>query len=100
MALLEDLKKTTEKATGWHRPAADQLCGLGRPGKVGVFRFADDGFVPNHPSWPLVILWRAVRLPRSVDPAAVFEDLFERNGWGDSWRGDVYDYLHYHSRIP
>ena len=27
------------------------------------------------------------------------EDIFERNGWGDSWRGDIYDYLHYHSRI-
>jgi uncharacterized protein YjlB len=41
---------------------------------------------------------RAVMLPRSLDPAAVFEDLFERNGWGDSWRGEIYDYLHFHSR--
>jgi uncharacterized protein YjlB len=44
-------------------------------------------------------LWRAVRLPRSLDPAAVFEDIFQSNGWTDSWRDGVYDYLHYHSRI-
>jgi uncharacterized protein YjlB len=27
------------------------------------------------------------------------EDLFESNGWADSWRDGIYDYLHYHSRI-
>jgi uncharacterized protein YjlB len=27
------------------------------------------------------------------------EDLFENNGWGDSWRNGIYYYLHYHSRI-
>jgi uncharacterized protein YjlB len=29
----------------------------------------------------------------------VFEELFESNGWGDSWRDGIYDYVHYHSRI-
>jgi uncharacterized protein YjlB len=38
-------------------------------------------------------------LPRTLDPAAVMEELFESNGWGDSWRNGIYDYLHYHSRI-
>jgi uncharacterized protein YjlB len=33
------------------------------------------------------------------DEAAVFEDLFEANGWGDTWRDGIYDYVHYHSRI-
>lgn len=33
------------------------------------------------------------------DPAAVIEDLFAVNGWLRSWRGEVYDYVHYHSRI-
>jgi uncharacterized protein YjlB len=99
MSLLEDLKKTTEKITGWKRPAKAQLDTLLRPGKVGALRFKDDGATPNHPRWPLLVFWRAVRLPRSLDPAAVFEDIFQRNGWTDSWRDGVYDYLHYHSRI-
>jgi uncharacterized protein YjlB len=28
----------------------------------------------------------------------VFEELFESNGWGDSWRNGIYAYGHYHSR--
>ena len=39
-----------------------------------------------------------VRLPDLLDPAAVFEDLFESNGWGDMWRDGIYDWVHYHSR--
>jgi uncharacterized protein YjlB len=35
----------------------------------------------------------------SLDPAAVIEDLFEANGWGDTWRNGIYDYVHYHSKI-
>ena len=38
-------------------------------------------------------------MPRTLDPAAVIEDVFDRNGWGDGWRNGIYDYLHYHSRI-
>ena len=37
--------------------------------------------------------------PESLDPGAIFEDLFKSNGWNDSWRNGVYDYVHYHSRI-
>ncbi len=96
--MLEDLKKSTERLTGWRRPDAGTLATLLRDGRVGTFYFRDDGLIPNHPRWPLIILWRAVRLPRSLDPAAVFEDLFERNGWGGGWRGGIYDYVHYHSR--
>jgi uncharacterized protein YjlB len=40
-----------------------------------------------------------VRLPRKLDPAAVLEDLLASNGWRDSWRNGVYDFLHYHSQI-
>jgi uncharacterized protein YjlB len=41
----------------------------------------------------------ACRFQNALDPAALFEELFARNGWKDSWRDGVYDYLHYHSRI-
>jgi uncharacterized protein YjlB len=64
-----------------------------------MFRFRDDGKIPNHPRWPVIVFWSAVQLPRTLDPAAVMEDLFESNGWGDSWRNGIYDYLHYHSCI-
>jgi uncharacterized protein YjlB len=33
-----------------------------------------------------------------LDPAAVFEELFGSNGWGNTWRDGIYDYVHYHSR--
>jgi uncharacterized protein YjlB len=98
MPLLEDLKKTTEKLTGWQRPTPMQLAHLPRRSKANVYRFRDDGLIPNHPLWPVIIYRRAVRFPRRIDPAAVMEDIFDRNGWGDSWRDGIYDYLHYHSR--
>jgi uncharacterized protein YjlB len=97
MNLLEDVKRITEKATGWKRPDDPQP--LLRERKPQSYRFKDDGLIPNHPKWPLVIYKSAIRLPENLDPAAVFEELFESNGWGDSWRDGIYDYAHYHSRI-
>lgn len=99
MPMLEDVKKIAEKVTGWSRPKPSALSGLIRERKASTFRFKDDGIMPNHPQWPLVIYRGAVRLPDDLDPAAVFEELFKSNGWGDSWRDGVYDYVHYHSRI-
>ena len=99
MAAVETLKKITEKATGWARPKQDDLNRLVRSRKPQTFRFKDDGIIPNHPRWPLVIYRSAIRLDDAFDLAAVFEELFERNGWGDSWRNGIYDYVHYHSRI-
>jgi uncharacterized protein YjlB len=99
MTLVEDLKKWAERATGWQRPSADTLSQLLRVGKPLALRFRDDGKTPNHPFWPVLVYRSVVKLPRSLDPAAVFEECFAQNGWGDSWRGDIYHYLHYHSRI-
>jgi uncharacterized protein YjlB len=97
MNLQEDVKRITEKATGWKRPNDPQT--LLRERKPQAYRFKDDGLIPNHPKWPLIIYKSPVRLPEALDPAAVFEDLFESNGWCDSWRDGIYDYAHYHSRI-
>jgi uncharacterized protein YjlB len=99
MSILEDARKVAEKVTGWRRPEREELAALVRTREPRLFRFADDVVVPNHLRWPLVVYRNAVKLPAALDPAAVFEDLFEQNGWGDSWRNGVYDYLHYHSRI-
>jgi len=96
---MESVKKIVERMTGWSRPDAAQLMTMVRECKANEFRFADDGFIPNHPRWPLIIYAGAVALPAEYDPAAVFEDLFERHGWGESWRNGVFDYAHYHSRI-
>ena len=99
MPAVETLKKITEKATGWARPALDDLNRLVRARKPRTVRFKDDGIIPNHPRWPLVLYRGVVRLDKGLDPAAVFEEVFENNGWGDSWRDSIYDYVHYHSRI-
>lgn len=96
---MKSAKTFVEQMTGWSRPDAAQLMTLVRECKANEFRFADDGFIPNHPRLPLIIYQGAVRLPDEFDPAAVFEDLFERHGWGESWRNGVFDYPHYHSRI-
>lgn len=97
--MLEDLKKSTERFTGGQRLSADQLAALLRQTKRGMFRFRDDGGTPNHPRWPVIIYWNVVQLPRTLDPAAVMEELFESNDWGKSWRNGIYDYLHYHSSV-
>jgi uncharacterized protein YjlB len=99
MSVLESLKKAAEKATGVARPSRDQIDDLIRIRKANVTKFKDDGVIPNNSRWPLVLYRGAVALPGDLDPAAIMEDLFEGNGWGDSWRNGIYDYVHYHSRI-
>jgi uncharacterized protein YjlB len=99
MPMLEDVKKIAGRIAGWSRPSIHDLSDLVRERKASTFRFKDDGIIPNHPKWPLIIYHGAVRFPKKLDPAAMFEELFESNGWGDSWRDGIYDYVHYHSRI-
>ena len=99
MPILEDVKEYMQRATGLRRPGKEEAADLARPRKPRTVRFKDDGLIPNHPRWPFVIYRSAVHLGGGHDPAAVMEDLFEANGWGDTWRDGIYDYVHYHSRI-
>jgi uncharacterized protein YjlB len=99
MPALETAKKFAETITGWSRASRSDLAALIRERKANTFHFRDDGIIPNHPNWPLIIYRGAVRLPNELDPAAVLGDLFESNGWRASWRDGIYDYVHYHSRI-
>jgi hypothetical protein len=92
MTLLQDVKKSTQRITGRQRPASGQIAGLLRRAKRGMFRFRDDGKIPNHPRWPVIVYWNAVQMPRTLDPAAIMEELFKKNGWGDSCRNGIYDY--------
>lgn len=86
MPILEDLKEYAERATGLKRPGKRNASDLTRARKPYGARFKDDGLVSNHPRWPLVTYRGAVDPDERHDPAAVLEDLFEANGWGDTWR--------------
>jgi uncharacterized protein YjlB len=99
MFILETLRRSFEQATGRGRPSSRQARQrvVGRRAKTCWFR--DDGAIPNNAVLPFVYYRRAVRLVRVADPAAVLEQLFEANGWGDSWRNGIYDYVHYHANV-
>ena len=99
MAIIETLKRVAERATGISRPSGNEIEALVRARKPNAFKFKDDGVIPNNARWPLVLYRGAVSFPGRLDPAAVMEDLFDRNGWRDSWRNGIYDFVHYHSRI-
>src|SRR5882672_1078034 len=60
------------------------MCAM--PAKVVAHLLAADGAIPNHPRWPLLVY-----------PAALFEQLFARNGWPAAWRDGVFPFHHYHS---
>jgi uncharacterized protein YjlB len=62
-------------------------------------RFKDDGIVPNHPRWPVIVYRRAVGFQRDYDNGTVMDALFAANGWGRSWRDTIYDFVHYHSQV-
>jgi len=99
MTVMDTIKTVAEQVTGIGRPERDDLQSLIRPRKPATLHFDDDGMVPNHPRWPLIVYRSAIVLRDDLDPAAIIEDVFSRNGWGRSWRNGIYDYVHYHSRV-
>src|SRR5262247_4148774 len=98
MYVVESIKGALGRITGATRLAPRELKARLRRRKPQTVRFKDDGAVPNNPL-PFCLYRGAVALADSADPAAIFEQLFAANGWGDGWRNGIYDYLHYHSRI-
>jgi uncharacterized protein YjlB len=97
MAVLENLKRTFEQVTGIGKPSPASIRDAIRGRKAHAFVLEDDGVIPNNPRLPFVLYRSPVRLGHAPDAAAMFEELFQSNGWGDSWRDGIYDYLHYHS---
>jgi len=62
---------------------------------VIAHQLAASGAIPNHPRWPLLVYPGAVAIA-GADPAAAFEELFDRNGWPAAWRNGVYPFHHFH----
>ena len=97
MTALETLQKSLERVTGFGRQASASIWRFIRLRHAHTAKFRDDGIIPNNARLPLIYYRSPVRLAGAGDPAAVFEQLFETNGWTDSWRDGIYDYAHYHS---
>jgi len=60
-----------------------------------VLRFEPSEGIPNNPRLP-VLLYRGALGAEANDPA-VYEALFQRNGWPPQWRNGVYSFHHYHA---
>jgi uncharacterized protein YjlB len=95
MPLLEQFRKGIERVTGMGRPDPSAVATRSRKANAHCFR--DDGKTPNNPRLPLIHYRGAVVLEPRFDPAAIFEVLFESNGWVDQWRDGIYPYLHFHT---
>jgi uncharacterized protein YjlB len=72
-----------------------QLTEIINPPQVLSHQLKDDGLIPNS-QFPLLVYQGAIKLP-AHDPASTFEELFESNNWGATWRDGIYTYHHYHS---
>ncbi len=64
--------------------------------QVATFTFTDDGDIPNHPFWPMIV-YSGVMSETEADPASAFEAMLARNGWGNGWRDGIFPFPHYHS---
>jgi uncharacterized protein YjlB len=64
---------------------------------VQLFRFDDDGDIPNHPRWPMIVYGKVFDPAKEKDLAVAFEQRFAANGWGNGWRNGIFDFPHYHS---
>jgi hypothetical protein len=55
MPVIEDLKEYAERAIGLRRPGKRAVVNFVWQRKPHGVRFKDDGLVPNHPRWPLIL---------------------------------------------
>jgi uncharacterized protein YjlB len=55
----------------------------------------DDGLFPNS-SLPLLVYKNVLQL-KNDNPEDLVQEIFESNGWVNSWVDGIYDYHHFHS---
>lgn len=96
---LKDQIKNFARKIAEDAPDAAELKRLVRARKPQIKMFSDDGIIPNHPSWPLLVYRNAIVFEKSYDPATIVDALFASNDWGRSWRDGIYDFVHYHSQV-
>jgi uncharacterized protein YjlB len=96
--MLEDVKEKVERITGIWRPSKKDLGSAVRKVRAQTLHFGDAGAIPNNPVLPLVLYKRALKFAKEFDPAAVIEEVFGANGWGDGWRDSVYGFHHFHGK--
>lgn len=62
---------------------------------VTALWFAENDWVPNSASLPVLVYTQAIAMPSAS--VGSFERLFARNDWPPQWRDGVYDFHHFHS---
>jgi len=56
----------------------------------------DDSKFPNNGLLPVLVYVQALELP-PLGAGLIVEEIFESNGWTNSWQDGIYSYHHYHS---
>ena len=77
-------------------PPAGPAFTAGLPVDPEIFQLSRNGWMPNNDRLPVLLYRRAIPIA-SADPARIFEQVFQRNGWPPQWRNGVYTFHHYHS---
>ncbi len=66
--------------------------------RVEAIDLSDDGFVPNHPSFPLLLYPGAFLNNGAVSRSDEAINTFSANGWQGAWVNGIFRYHHYHAR--
>ncbi len=65
--------------------------------QVDQLELKDDGCVPNHPSYPLLMYHDVFLRDGSPPPPSEVIGIFESNDWHGAWVNGIFPFHHYHS---
>lgn len=77
-------------------PPAGPAFAAAMPSDPEILQLSRNGWMPNNERLPVLLYRHAIPIA-SADPARIFEQIFQRNGWPPQWRNGVYTFHHYHS---